>query len=97
MAGRSQYGSSTMIATNTPSADLAFSNLAYCSSADLRNFIVPGSRLAYALVGDTFVLSVEYPFALFYFFFVAKNVTNWMNFVFVDCFVQYMISELSNI
>ncbi|XP_071907411.1 vesicle-fusing ATPase [Coffea arabica] len=59
MAGRSQYGSSTMIVTNTPAADLALTNLAYCSPSDLRNFVVPGSRLAYALVGDTFVLSVE--------------------------------------
>ncbi|KAL3503215.1 hypothetical protein ACH5RR_037664 [Cinchona calisaya] len=54
MAGRSQYSSSsTMIVTNTPAADLAFTNLAYCSPADLRNFLIPGSRLAYALVGDT--------------------------------------------
>ncbi|CAD5327104.1 unnamed protein product [Arabidopsis thaliana] len=41
MAGR--YGSQvmTMTVTNTPSADLAFTNLAYCSSSDLRQFSVP--------------------------------------------------------
>ncbi|CAE6136652.1 unnamed protein product [Arabidopsis arenosa] len=45
MAGR--YGSQvmTMTVTNTPSADLAFTNLAYCSSSDLRQFSVPGSDL----------------------------------------------------
>ncbi|KZV25178.1 vesicle-fusing ATPase [Dorcoceras hygrometricum] len=51
-----------MIVTNTPGKDLAYTNLAYCSPSDLRNFLVPGSRLAYALIGDVFVLTVAYPF-----------------------------------
>ncbi|XP_042042305.1 vesicle-fusing ATPase-like [Salvia splendens] len=54
MAGRSP----TMIVTNTPAKDLAYTNFAYCSPADLRNFVVPGSGNAYALIGDVFVLSV---------------------------------------
>ncbi|VFQ69081.1 unnamed protein product [Cuscuta campestris] len=53
-----------MIVTNTPAKDLAYTNLAYCSPADLRNFVVPGSNLAYALVANAFVLSVSYPFVL---------------------------------
>ncbi|KAG6387322.1 hypothetical protein SASPL_152509 [Salvia splendens] len=53
MAGRSP----TMIVTNTPAKDLAYTNFAYCSPADLRNFIVPGSGNAYALIGDVLVLS----------------------------------------
>ncbi|XP_073142368.1 vesicle-fusing ATPase [Henckelia pumila] len=48
----------TMIVTNTPGKDLAYTNLAYCSPTDLRNFLVPGSRLAFALIGDVFVLTV---------------------------------------
>lgn len=47
-----------MIVTNTPTKDLAYTNFAYCSSADLRNFSVPGSDLFLALVGDVFVLSI---------------------------------------
>ncbi|KAL1221762.1 Vesicle-fusing ATPase [Cardamine amara subsp. amara] len=58
MAGR--YGSQvmTMTVTNTPSADLAFTNLAYCSSSDLRQFSVPGSDLFLANVADSFILSL---------------------------------------
>ncbi|CAH8361648.1 unnamed protein product [Eruca vesicaria subsp. sativa] len=37
MAGRFGSQVMTMTVTNTPSADLAFTNLAYCSSADLRH------------------------------------------------------------
>ncbi|RAL52485.1 hypothetical protein DM860_007342 [Cuscuta australis] len=48
-----------MIVTNTPAKDLAYTNLAYCSPADLRNFVVPGSNFAYALVANAFVLSVS--------------------------------------
>ncbi|CAA3019895.1 vesicle-fusing ATPase [Olea europaea subsp. europaea] len=54
MAGRS----STMIVTNTPAKDLVNTNFAYVSPADFRNFLVPGSRLAFALIADSFVLSV---------------------------------------
>ncbi|KAF2572151.1 hypothetical protein F2Q70_00002572 [Brassica cretica] len=45
MAGRSGSQVMTMTVTSTPSADLAFTNLAYCSSSDLRQFSVPGSDL----------------------------------------------------
>ncbi|KAL7143325.1 hypothetical protein ABFS83_08G184400 [Erythranthe nasuta] len=55
MAGRSP----TMIVTNTPAKDLAYTNFAYCSPSDLRNFLVPGSRLAFALIGDVFVLCIS--------------------------------------
>ncbi|XAR68334.1 Vesicle-fusing ATPase [Bertholletia excelsa] len=59
MAGRSGFGSGmTMIVTNTPARDLAWTNLAYCSPSDLRSFVVPGSKLALALLGDVFVLSL---------------------------------------
>ncbi|THF96848.1 hypothetical protein TEA_022342 [Camellia sinensis var. sinensis] len=58
MAGRSGFGSTaTMIVTNTPAKDLAYTNFAYCSPSDLRSFSVSGSKLAFALVGDSFVLS----------------------------------------
>lgn len=50
--------SGKMIVTNTPGKDLAYTNLAYCSPSDLRNFLVPGSRLAFALIGDVVVLTV---------------------------------------
>ncbi|KAK6805415.1 hypothetical protein RDI58_003200 [Solanum bulbocastanum] len=66
MAGR--YGSSggvastTMNVTNTPAKDLAYTNCAYCSATDLRNFLVPGSKFAYALIADAFVLTLAYPF-----------------------------------
>ncbi|XP_024975861.1 vesicle-fusing ATPase-like [Cynara cardunculus var. scolymus] len=48
----------TMTVTNTPAKDLAYSNCAYCSPSDVGEFVVPGSDLALALVGDVFVLSV---------------------------------------
>ncbi|KAF7141560.1 hypothetical protein RHSIM_Rhsim06G0198500 [Rhododendron simsii] len=67
MAGRSSSGfgsRATMIVTNTPAKDLAYSNFAFCSLADLRTFSVAGSKLAFALVGDSFVLSISYPLYL---------------------------------
>ncbi|KVI03038.1 AAA+ ATPase domain-containing protein [Cynara cardunculus var. scolymus] len=42
----------TMTVTNTPAKDLAYSNCAYCSPSDVGEFVVPGSDLALALVGD---------------------------------------------
>ncbi|CAA2987388.1 vesicle-fusing ATPase [Olea europaea subsp. europaea] len=54
MAGRS----STMIVTNTPAKDLVNTNFAFVSPSDYRNFVVPGSKLAFALIADSFVLSV---------------------------------------
>uniref|UniRef100_A0A5B6Z5H3 Vesicle-fusing ATPase n=1 Tax=Davidia involucrata TaxID=16924 RepID=A0A5B6Z5H3_DAVIN len=59
MAGRSGFGSTTMIVTNTPARDLVYTNFAYCSPSDLRNFSIPGSKLFLALVGDAFVLSLS--------------------------------------
>ncbi|XP_050205034.1 vesicle-fusing ATPase [Mercurialis annua] len=60
MAGRFGYPSAaTMIVTNTPAADLALTNLAYCSASDLHNFAVPGTKLFLALIGDSFVLSLS--------------------------------------
>ncbi|KAL7186306.1 hypothetical protein ACSBR2_028115 [Camellia fascicularis] len=60
MAGRSGFGSTaTMIVTNTPAKDLAYTNFAYCSPSDLRSFSISGFKLAFALVGDSFVLSVS--------------------------------------
>ncbi|XWS12646.1 hypothetical protein CRYUN_Cryun37aG0107900 [Craigia yunnanensis] len=62
MAGRFRSRSSTvttMIVTSTPSADLALTNLAYCSPSDLHNLAVPGSKLFLANVGDAFVLSIS--------------------------------------
>ncbi|KAG5551257.1 hypothetical protein RHGRI_009622 [Rhododendron griersonianum] len=53
----------TMIVTNTPGKDLAYTNLAYCSHSDLRSFLVAGSDLAFAQI-DAFVLSLSYPFWL---------------------------------
>ncbi|XP_062013149.1 vesicle-fusing ATPase [Rosa rugosa] len=48
----------TMIVTNTPAADLALTNLAYCSPLDLQTFAIPGTKLNLALIADSFVLSV---------------------------------------
>ncbi|KAI5570657.1 hypothetical protein POPTR_011G052800v4 [Populus trichocarpa] len=59
MASRFGFQSSTMIVTNTPGADLALTNLAYCSPSDLHNFAVPGTKLFLALVADSFVLSLS--------------------------------------
>ena len=56
-----------MIATNTPAADLALTNLAYCSLLDLQNFAIPGTKLNLALIADSFVLSVSYPFGFYTF------------------------------
>lgn len=61
MAGRSGFNSNdstTMIITNTPARDLAYTNYAYCSPSDLRKFAVPDLKLFLALVGDSCVLSV---------------------------------------
>ncbi|KAL3596410.1 hypothetical protein D5086_008047 [Populus alba] len=49
MASRFGFQSTTMIVTNTPAADLALTNLAYCSPSDLHNFAVPGTKLFLAL------------------------------------------------
>lgn len=72
MAGIFGFGSSlpapmTMTVTNTPAADLALTNFAYCSASDLRNFSGSGSgsALSFALVGDSLVLSLRYPFFFF--------------------------------
>ncbi|KAF5780898.1 putative vesicle-fusing ATPase [Helianthus annuus] len=46
---------SSMIVTNTPAKDLAYTNYAYCSPSDIRQFTVPGSNLALALVHDAFI------------------------------------------
>nr|POE91511.1 vesicle-fusing atpase [Quercus suber] len=54
-----------MIVTNTPAADLALTNLAYCSHADLHGFAVPGTKLHLASIADSFVLSLSYPFLSF--------------------------------
>nr|POE95939.1 vesicle-fusing atpase [Quercus suber] len=54
-----------MIVTNTPAADLALTNLAYCSHADLHGFAVPGTKLYLASIADSFVLSLTYPFLSF--------------------------------
>ncbi|KAF7803450.1 vesicle-fusing ATPase [Senna tora] len=55
----------SLIVTNTPSQDLALTNLAFCSSSDLQNFAVAGSHNTFlALVGDTFVFSLAYPFRI---------------------------------
>ncbi|OAY26193.1 vesicle-fusing ATPase [Manihot esculenta] len=59
MAGRFGSAPSTMIVTNTPAADLALTNLAYCSASDLHNFAVPGTKFFMALIGDYFVLSLS--------------------------------------
>ncbi|CAM8945354.1 unnamed protein product [Rhodiola kirilowii] len=59
MAGRIGHGSEmTMIVTHTPAQDLAYTNHAYCSPSDARKFLVPGSDVALASVGDKFVLTL---------------------------------------
>ncbi|CAA7061666.1 unnamed protein product [Microthlaspi erraticum] len=53
----------TMTVTSTPETHLAFTNFAYCSSANLRQFAVPGTAdLFLANVADVFILSLSYPF-----------------------------------
>ena len=49
--------SNPIIVTNTPAADLALTNLAYCSHTDLHGFAVPGTKLYLASIADSFVLS----------------------------------------
>ena len=46
-----------MIVTNTPAADLALTNLTYCSHADLHGFADLGTKLYLASIADSFVLS----------------------------------------
>lgn len=72
MAGRFGSAPSTMIVTNTPAADLALTNLAYCSASDLHNFAVPGTKFFMALIGDYFVLSLSYPFICVLIFFIIS-------------------------
>ncbi|CAN1280771.1 Vesicle-fusing ATPase [Linum perenne] len=65
MAGRYGFQSSApakMRVTNTPSTDLALTNLAYCSASDLHNFAVPETKLFMALIADRVVLTLSYPF-----------------------------------
>ncbi|KAK1308024.1 hypothetical protein QJS10_CPA09g01939 [Acorus calamus] len=57
MAGRfGSSSSSTMTVVNTPSQDLALTNYAYCSPADLRRFSSSASGLV--SVGESVVLTV---------------------------------------
>ncbi|PPD66174.1 hypothetical protein GOBAR_DD36944 [Gossypium barbadense] len=49
----------TMTVTSTPSPDLAFTNLAYCSPSDLQSFAVPGSRLFLVNVSNGDTVSVS--------------------------------------
>ncbi|XP_020106063.1 vesicle-fusing ATPase-like [Ananas comosus] len=49
----------SMIVTSTPSQELALTNFAYCSPADLRRFAVSGSKHVLAMVGDSFVLTLR--------------------------------------
>uniref|UniRef100_A0A6N2L7X9 Vesicle-fusing ATPase n=1 Tax=Salix viminalis TaxID=40686 RepID=A0A6N2L7X9_SALVM len=58
MASRFGFQSTTMIVTNTPAADLALTNLAYCSPSDLHNFAAPGTKLFLALVADSSIDAV---------------------------------------
>ena len=47
-----------MIVTNTSMADLALTNLGYCSHANLHGFAIPGTKLYLASIVDSFVLSL---------------------------------------
>uniref|UniRef100_A0A0E0ITM5 Vesicle-fusing ATPase n=1 Tax=Oryza nivara TaxID=4536 RepID=A0A0E0ITM5_ORYNI len=65
MAGRNYHGyggggggGMSMVVASTPGQELALTNCAYVSSADIRRF--PN---ALALVGDAFVFTLRYPFA----------------------------------
>lgn len=51
--------SRAMVVTNTPGADLALTNCAYCSSSDLRSFMVPGFGQALASIGSSMVLTLR--------------------------------------
>ncbi|XP_027345292.1 vesicle-fusing ATPase-like [Abrus precatorius] len=54
------FGSKTMIVTNTPSQDLALTNLAFCSPSDLPQFAVPSHHNLYlASINDSFVFSLS--------------------------------------
>uniref|UniRef100_A0A7N0T661 Vesicle-fusing ATPase n=1 Tax=Kalanchoe fedtschenkoi TaxID=63787 RepID=A0A7N0T661_KALFE len=55
-SGRSEM---TMVVTNTPARDLAYSNHAYCSPSDAKKFLLRGSDIALASVGDAFVLTIS--------------------------------------
>ncbi|MED6195759.1 hypothetical protein PIB30_041002 [Stylosanthes scabra] len=56
----SSSASTSMVVTNTPSQDLALTNLAFCSSSDLRNYAVPNHpNLFLAFVGDSFVFALS--------------------------------------
>ncbi|KAL5989874.1 hypothetical protein ACLOJK_010769 [Asimina triloba] len=54
-----------MIVVTTPAQELVFTNLAYCSAADLREFAITGSGLPMYLASvgnpDPLVLSLSYP------------------------------------
>ena len=73
-----------MIVTNTPGRDLVSTNFAYCSLVDRRRLATPGSRLVFACVGDTWVLSIGYPFLgqfRILCFVFASFISKCMNFV----------------
>ncbi|XP_078427613.1 AAA-type ATPase family protein [Wolffia australiana] len=63
MAFNHRIGSgSSMIVVNTPSQDLALTNFAFCSTNDFRSLSTRGTGLVFAIVGDSVVLSLRYPF-----------------------------------
>ncbi|MQL90341.1 hypothetical protein Taro_022914, partial [Colocasia esculenta] len=53
-----------MVVITTPNQELALTNCAFCSAGDVRSFSAGGSGPALALVGDSIVLSLRYPFFL---------------------------------
>ncbi|KAJ1405469.1 Aspartate decarboxylase-like domain superfamily [Sesbania bispinosa] len=60
--GSSSSGSTSLKVTNTPSQELALTNLAFCSPSDLPKFAVPGHTDFYlAQVADSFIFSISYP------------------------------------
>ncbi|KAK8966168.1 Vesicle-fusing ATPase [Platanthera guangdongensis] len=48
-----------MVVVNSPSQELALTNLAYCCIHELRKFAIPGSSTTMVLVGDFAVLSLS--------------------------------------
>ena len=48
--------SDPMIMTNTPTADLALTNLTYCLHANLHGFAILGTKLYLTSIADSFVL-----------------------------------------
>ena len=46
-------GLPSLVPANTPGADLALTNLPYCSSSDRHNFAVPGSKLFLSVVANS--------------------------------------------